>query len=623
MYFKRFRPLSVLVFCLIIIECFLSQAVFAAEVTLAWDRNPEPQVTEYWIFYGLLSRHDPSSEGYKYNFNAKNDTQCTIRDLEPGKTYYFTAKAFDAAGNSSDYSAELAVPIPDAPSTPEVPASTNFPPVAVDDSMATLEDTAKSGNLNATDADKDSLIFCVVANPSKGTVSVTDPSRGAYVYTPNTDASGTDSFTFKATDAHGADSNVVRVLVDITPVNDAPGAVDDTLVTVQGTAKEGTLRATDVEGDRLNYSLVSNGTLGMATITDASTGSYKYVPNPNATGTDTFTFKANDGTADSNTATVTVTINPIVEIRLEAEKGLLALPMQSAGDEKASGGSYILVPNGYGDVLEPMQEGAGYAEYAFNVPLAGDYVLYGRAMAEHSSDNSFFISWDEGDFIQWDTAIGGPDAWIWDQVRERSGAKPVVLHLEAGTHTLTLKQREDGARIDQILITNYLNYLGGTVYEDAEDGIINGLYLDDAHPAGTEIPVVFDEARQSNVIDLEKSLESNGYCLLLDTFQAWTQTDQRLLRWSGKFSGDFIIEVEVMTPVGRRYLEYSSSSPGVFEMGGFVFLGLGEPASDGEWQTFVRDLQADLKAVEPGGVITRLNHIMIYGGGRVDDFQLR
>ncbi|GKT07881.1 Ig-like domain-containing protein [Desulforhabdus sp. TSK] len=621
--FKRFRPLSVLVFCLIIAECFLSQAVLAAEVTLAWDRNPEPQVTEYWVFYGLSSRYDPSSDVYPLSVNAKNETQCTISNLEPGKTYYFAAKAFDAAGNSSEYSAELVVTIPDKPSTPVQSPPTNSPPVAFDDSMATLEDTAKSGNLKATDADKDPLIFCIVANPSKGTVSVTDPSRGAYVYTPNTDATGTDSFTFKATDARSADSNVARVLVNITPVNDAPTAQNDSLATLQGTAKEATLRATDVEGDRLKYSLVSNGVLGKVTITDASTGSYKYVPNPNATGTDTFTFKANDGKADSNIATVTVTINPIVEIRLEAEKGLLALPMQSTTDAKASGGSYISVPNGYGDVLDPRQEGAGYAEYTFTVPLAGEYVLYARVQSGSSADNSFFISYDSGDFIQWDTALGGTGAWIWDMASQRSGAKPVVLHLEAGEHTLTLKQREDGTRLDQILITNQLNYFREAIYEDAEDGVINGLYVDDAHPAGTEVPVVFDDARQSNVLDLEKSLESKGYFLLFDTFRAWTQTDQKLLRWSGKFSGDFIIQVGVTTAAGRRYLQYSPGSFGSFKLSGFVFFGLGETASGGGWQTFVRDLQSDLTAIEPGGVIIRLDQIMIYGDGRVDDFQLR
>ncbi|MBF0428493.1 MAG: DUF4347 domain-containing protein, partial [Magnetococcales bacterium] len=71
----------------------------------------------------------------------------------------------------------------------------------------------------------------------------------------------------------------------------------------------GTLSASDSEGRTLTYSIVSNGTLGMATIINSHTGTYIYVPNKNAIGTDTFTFMVNNGTTNSNTASVTVTIS--------------------------------------------------------------------------------------------------------------------------------------------------------------------------------------------------------------------------------------------------------------------------------------------------------------------------
>jgi len=73
----------------------------------------------------------------------------------------------------------------------------------------------------------------------------------------------------------------------------------------------GTLNVTDQEGDALAYSIVTNGTKGMAVITNVSIGAYTYTANVGSSGTDTFTFKANDGFADSNTATVTVTIIPV------------------------------------------------------------------------------------------------------------------------------------------------------------------------------------------------------------------------------------------------------------------------------------------------------------------------
>ncbi|HEU5100853.1 MAG TPA: Ig-like domain-containing protein [Roseiflexaceae bacterium] len=79
----------------------------------------------------------------------------------------------------------------------------------------------------------------------------------------------------------------------------------------------GTLSATDPEGAALTYSIVSNGSKGVARITDATTGAFTYTPSAGATGNDSFTFKASDGQLDSNVATVTVTIgNPKIHLAL-------------------------------------------------------------------------------------------------------------------------------------------------------------------------------------------------------------------------------------------------------------------------------------------------------------------
>ena len=62
---------------------------------------------------------------------------------------------------------------------------------------------------------------------------------------------------------------------------------------------------------------MTNGSKGVARITDATTGAFTYTPNAGATGSDSFTFKASDGQLDSNTATITVTIgNPKVYVAL-------------------------------------------------------------------------------------------------------------------------------------------------------------------------------------------------------------------------------------------------------------------------------------------------------------------
>ncbi len=43
---------------------------------------------------------------------------------------------------------------------------------------------------------------------------------------------------------------------------------------------------------------------------------------------------------------------------------------------------------------------------------------------------------------------------------------------------------------------------------------------------------------------------------------------------------------------------------------------------DGQWQTFYRDLQADLEEAQPGVTILEVNGFLIRGSGRVDDIRL-
>ena len=141
---------------------------------------------------------------------------------------------------------------------------------------------------------------------------------------------------------------------------------------------------------------------------------------------------------------------------IEADNGYLQAPMELVSDVDASSGMSIWVPNGQGSVYNPSQD-AGYAEYDFEVPEAGNYVIWGRVLAVNGRADSFFISMDSGDFALWDTQQAG--SYVWDQVNNRGDSDPVVYYLVAGAHTLTIKQREDGTIIDRILITNDMDYV--------------------------------------------------------------------------------------------------------------------------------------------------------------------
>jgi hypothetical protein len=75
--------------------------VCAAEVTLAWDPNPEPSVQGYRVYYGKASGF------YSSVFDAGNRTDCVITGLEPGVTYYFACTAYSATGDESNFSGEI------------------------------------------------------------------------------------------------------------------------------------------------------------------------------------------------------------------------------------------------------------------------------------------------------------------------------------------------------------------------------------------------------------------------------------------------------------------------------------------------------------------------------------
>ena len=88
--------------------------------------------------------------------------------------------------------------------------------------------------------------------------------------------------------------------------NVAPVAVDEMLTTQADISIDGTLTATDADGDSLTFGLGENGTLGNAEVN--VDGSFTYTPNAQVTGSDSFTFTVSDGVNPEVTATVSVTI---------------------------------------------------------------------------------------------------------------------------------------------------------------------------------------------------------------------------------------------------------------------------------------------------------------------------
>jgi len=161
-----------------------------------------------------------------------------------------------------------------------------------------------------------------------------------------------------------------------------------------------------------------------------------------------------------------------------------------------------------------------------------------------------------------------------------------------------------------------------TVYEDAEDGTIQGWSIFANDPEGATIRNVKDPQRNGLVIELNGTGLSNGYMLGERTGEgAWEEYDKKVLRWSMKYAESFTIYISAETTLGRRYFTYTPIDEDRGLSNGYILLGLGSTSANGTWQTFTRDLVEDLHRFEPDNHLISINAFMIRGSGRIDDIQ--
>ena len=188
---------------------------------------------------------------------------------------------------------------------------TNTPPVATNDTYAATEDTplvigAPGLLANDFDAETNALTVVLVANPTNGILSLN--ASGGFTYTPATNFFGVDHFTYKANDGI-ADSGTATVTINVSGVNDAPLANNDSTTTSQNTSVVVAVLANDydVDGGTLAITAFTQGTNG--SVANNGNGTLTYTPNFDFTGSDGFGYTITDGQGGTNAATVILTVN--------------------------------------------------------------------------------------------------------------------------------------------------------------------------------------------------------------------------------------------------------------------------------------------------------------------------
>ena len=185
-------------------------------------------------------------------------------------------------------------------------------PVGVDDTLAVQEGGTMSTRTqelldNDSDAEGDALRITAVGDATNGVVTL---DGNAIIYAHDGSETTVGSFNYTFTD--GTDSATALVTVTVSPVNDSPVGIDDSLAVQEGgtvsvQAQQLLANDTDAEGDALRITAVGDAINGLVTL-DGSTVTYEHDGSETTAGS--FTCAFTDGT-DSATASVTITVSSV------------------------------------------------------------------------------------------------------------------------------------------------------------------------------------------------------------------------------------------------------------------------------------------------------------------------
>lgn len=173
--------------------------------------------------------------------------------------------------------------------------------------FVTVNDAETPENLTVTGSSSNQTLI------PNGNISVS--SGGLFrslTLTPAANQFGDATITLTVND--GFTTAQTAFLFSVSPVNDAPAAVNDTYTLNVGQPLNATVGSgvlnndTDIDGPSLTALLVQKPAHGALIL--LPNGSFTYTPTGTYSGTDTFTYRASDGAATSAVATVTITVTP-------------------------------------------------------------------------------------------------------------------------------------------------------------------------------------------------------------------------------------------------------------------------------------------------------------------------
>ncbi len=264
-------------------------------------------------------------------------------------------------------------------------------PDAINDTATTPEDTPVTTPVLANDIGlRDTPVsVAITMPPTSGSATVVD---NTVRYTPVANFHGTVTYMYRVTDSDGQHDSAV-VTVTVTPVNNPPTLVDDTVTVAEDSGAtwmsvlSNDSSAPDT-GETLTVTAVTQPPLG-GTASLVGRG-VRFTPAPDFNGTVTFTYSVSDGNGGTATARVIVTVTPVNDppaggadaFFVAANSGTTVLDVLandssapdgfetltvSAVTQPVSGGTVSVAPDGSGVQFTPSPGFSGAVSFTYTV----------------------------------------------------------------------------------------------------------------------------------------------------------------------------------------------------------------------------------------------------------------
>jgi len=199
-----------------------NQPPIANDLELSWPQGISVQS-------GLLPASDPDGDQLYYSIDTTvltSETGAVIGNISVGTSgdYTIIVTDLDYFGGTGGFGYNVTDTYggyANGSVTIQITEVVSELPVASNSTESMDEDGILSANMVATDPQNDTLTYTVLGSPQNGTLQV-DGADGSYTYTPNSNWSGTDYFSFSVSDPGGNTSNTAQVTINVAEVNDLP-----------------------------------------------------------------------------------------------------------------------------------------------------------------------------------------------------------------------------------------------------------------------------------------------------------------------------------------------------------------------------------------------------------------